>query len=74
MRNYNPQIGEIWQHYKVGKYQILYLAQDVTRVDQKVPVVIYKATQGDSIYCRRLKNFMSTVEVEGEIRYRFERL
>jgi hypothetical protein len=74
MRDYHPQVGETWRHFKGTKYQIIHLGKDVTRSDRVLPMVIYVAVDDIEIYCRTLKGFISTVEIDGQTRYRFERL
>jgi hypothetical protein len=72
MRNYEPQPGETWTHFKGGKYQIIDLAKDVSRSNRDVPGVIYRSSDG-AIYFRRIQNFMSTVDRGNEVVYRFDR-
>ncbi len=72
MRNYRPQPGETWKHFKGGKYEIIGLGKDVSQSNREPIVVVYRGSDG-SFYVRRLTNFLSTVDRDGEVRYRFDR-
>ena len=54
-----PAAGELWQHYKGGKYRIVCIAH---QEDGKRYQVVYRSTLfPENIWCRPLKDFMGNV-------------
>lgn len=55
----SPQIGQVWQHYKGGRYEIVGLAS--MEADGE-PVVMYRATPltDGRVFVRTYGEFMST--------------
>lgn len=59
----------IYQHYKGGKYQVLFTAYDK---EKKHETVVYKDLDGEKYYTHSLKNFISTVKEDKKKINRFE--
>ncbi|MCF7795204.1 nucleotide exchange factor GrpE [Patescibacteria group bacterium] len=64
-------IPGIYQHYKGGKYQTLFIAYDK---EKKQETVVYKEFDNEKYYTRSLKNFLDTVKIDKKKVNRFELL
>ena len=63
-----PKNGQIFQHYKGGKYEIVatgYLE------DTETPCVIYRSLLKNIVWVRTAKNFLEDVESNGILNPRF---
>jgi hypothetical protein len=63
-----PYDGQIFQHYKGGKYEIVATG---FLEDSEVPCVVYRSLLKNIVWVRTAKNFLEDVEYEGEVRPRF---
>ncbi len=61
----------IYQHYKGGKYQVLFTAKDKVKNKE---VVIYKDLDEENYYTRTLSNFTEAIKQDGKKVNRFELL
>ncbi|MFI5270566.1 MAG: DUF1653 domain-containing protein [Candidatus Saccharimonadales bacterium] len=64
-----PKDGQIFQHYKGGKYEIVATG---FLEDSEVPCVVYRSLEKNIVWVRTAKNFLENVENEGNIRPRFK--
>ena len=64
-----PQDGQIFQHYKGGKYEIVATG---FLEDSETPCVIYRSLLKNIIWVRTAKNFLENVEHDGAIQPRFQ--
>ncbi|MBN2884630.1 nucleotide exchange factor GrpE [Patescibacteria group bacterium] len=58
----------IYQHYKGGKYELLFTAK---QTETKEVMVIYRSLKDQKIWTRTLSNWQEEVEVKGEKKARF---
>lgn len=63
-----PKDGQIYKHYKGGKYEIIATG---FLEDSEVPCVIYRSLKHNIIWVRTAKNFLETVQYEGVTQPRF---
>jgi hypothetical protein len=63
-----PQIGDKYQHYRGGFYEVITLA---THSETQEPLVIYKSLLFGSVYARPLSMWFDWVEIEGVTTTRF---
>ena len=66
-----PKSGQIFQHYKGGKYEIIATG---FLEDTEAPCVIYRSVEKDIVWVRTAKNFSEPVEHSGIIQPRFRRI
>lgn len=60
-----------YRHYKGGEYEVIALGKNEADLED---VVIYRAISDGRIWVRSLKVFEETVEVNGEVVSRFQRI
>jgi hypothetical protein len=74
----NPQVNEIWKHYKTkGEYQIINLATMQVKDEalDMQPSVVYKALTDEKIWVRPLVDFVELVNGEDGVQVnRFSRV
>src|SRR5680860_77778 len=58
----------IYQHYKGGKYELLFIAE---QTETEEAMVIYRSLKDQKIWARPLSNWQEEVEVDGENKTRF---
>lgn len=63
-----PQDGQVYQHYKGGKYEIVATG---FFEDSLVPCVVYRTVEKGIVWVRSAADFSETVEVGGVSRPRF---
>ena len=62
----------IYRHYKGNKYELLYIANHSETLEK---MVVYKALYGDGeVWVRPLEMWEETVEVDGVMVKRFEKI
>lgn len=66
-----PENGQIFQHYKGGKYEIVATG---FLEDSEVPCIIYRSLSKKIVWVRTAKNFLESVEYEGRNKPRFKKL
>jgi hypothetical protein len=64
-----PKEGQIFRHYKGGKYVIVATG---FLEDSEAPCVVYRSLLKDIVWVRTAKNFLESVEYEGKIQPRFK--
>ncbi len=65
----NPAPGEIYDHYKGNKYEVIGTATHSETLEE---LVVYRALYGSNkLWVRPLDMFFEHVEVAGELRPRF---
>lgn len=64
-----PKDGEIFQHYKGGKYVIIATG---FFENTEAPCVVYKSLEKNIVWVRTAKNFLEKIEYSGAIRARFK--
>ncbi len=64
-----PKDGQIFQHYKGGRYEIVATG---FLEDTEAPCVVYRSLEKDIVWVRTAKNFFETIEYNGATRPRFE--
>ena len=63
-----------YKHYKGNIYEVVGIAQHSETLEE---LVVYKATyqkEGENLWVRPLNMFLETVEIEGVIMSRFEKI
>jgi hypothetical protein len=63
-----PEDGQIFQHYKGGKYEIISTG---FLEDSEAPCVVYRSLLRNIVWVRTAKNFLENVEHEGVVQPRF---
>lgn len=63
-----PSVGQIYQHYKGGKYEIVATG---FLEDSEAPCVVYRSLQKNITWVRTAKNFLENVEHDGIEQPRF---
>lgn len=63
-----PQDGQLFQHYKGGRYQIVATG---FLEDSEAPCVVYRSLENDFVWVRTAKDFLEMIEHGGTIRPRF---
>lgn len=63
-----PQNGQIFQHYKGGKYEIVATG---FLEDTEAPCVVYRSLLKNITWVRTAKNFLENIEHDGKIMPRF---
>lgn len=58
----------IYQHYKGGKYELLFVAE---QTETKEAMVIYRSLKDNKVWVRPLSNWQEKIEQEGAARDRF---
>jgi len=66
-----PANGQIFEHYKGGRYEIVATG---FLEDSETPCVVYRSLEKNIIWVRTAKNFLETIEHDGELRPRFRPL
>lgn len=66
-----PQDGDIYKHYKGGKYEIVATG---FLEDSESPCVIYRSLEKNIVWVRTAKNFLEDVEHDGKIMPRFKKI
>lgn len=64
-----PATGQIFQHYKGGKYEIMATG---FLEDSEEPCVIYRSLLENIVWVRTAGNFLENVEYNGKIQSRFK--
>jgi hypothetical protein len=64
-----PKDGQIFQHYKGGKYEIVATG---FLEDTEAPCVVYRSLERNMVWVRTAKNFLENIEHNGIIRPRFK--
>lgn len=64
-----PEDGQIFQHYKGGKYVIVATG---FLEDSEAPCVIYRSLLKDIVWVRTAENFLEKVECKGSTQPRFK--
>lgn len=62
------QPGQVYEHYKGGKYAVLAIAFPGERESTQPPMVIYRSLETDSVYYREIDSFCGFTE-EGVLRF-----
>lgn len=60
-----------YRHYKGEEYRVLYVA---THTETNERLVVYQAASGSEVWARPVAMFLETVDVDGEMIPRFERI
>jgi hypothetical protein len=63
-----PKDGQIFQHYKGGKYEVVATG---FLEDSEAPCVVYRSLLKKIVWIRTAKNFLEDIEHEGKIQPRF---
>lgn len=63
-----PKDGQIFQHYKGGKYEIVATG---FLEDSEAPCVVYRSLLKNIVWVRTAKNFLEDIEHEGVVMSRF---
>lgn len=63
-----PETGQIFEHYKGGRYEI---AATGFLEDTEAPCVVYRSLEKNIIWVRTAKNFLEEIEYQGQVRPRF---
>lgn len=66
-----PTDGEHYLHYKGGEYEIVATG---FLEDTEVPCVVYRSIEKNIVWVRTAKNFLETIEHDGEIVPRFRKI
>lgn len=66
-----PKDGELFQHYKGGKYEIVATG---FLEDTESPCVVYRSVEKKMVWVRTAKNFLEDIEHGGVIQPRFKRV
>ncbi len=66
-----PRDGQLFQHYKGGKYEIVATG---FLEDSETPCVVYRSLFKDIVWVRSAKNFLEDVESGGTVQPRFKQL
>ncbi len=64
-----PKDGQIFQHYKGGKYEIVATG---FLEDNGTPCVVYRSLENNTVWVRTAKNFLERVEHNGKSQTRFK--
>jgi hypothetical protein len=64
-----PKTGQLFQHYKGGKYEIVATG---FLEDTEAPCVIYRSLEKNIVWVRTAKNFLEELEYKGQIQPRFK--
>jgi hypothetical protein len=68
----NPTRPGLYRHYKGGLYEVIDTARHSETLE---PMTVYRALYGErGLWVRPASMFAETVEVEGVVRPRFERM
>lgn len=59
-----PYVGEVYKHYKGGRYEIMTLAQHTEREDEVL--VIYKSLLFGTVFARPLTMWFDDIEIIGD--------
>ena len=63
-----PQDGQVFEHYKGGRYEIVATG---FLEDSETPCVVYRSLEKHIVWVRTAKNFLESIEYNGETRARF---
>ena len=64
-----PKDGQIFQHYKGGKYEIVATG---FLEDSEAPCIVYRSLLKNIVWVRTAKNFLENVEYNGSEQPRFK--
>jgi hypothetical protein len=64
-----PKDGQVFQHYKGGKYEIVATG---FLEDTESPCVAYRSLEKDIVWVRTAKNFLEQIEHNGTLQPRFK--
>ena len=64
-----PKDGQIFQHYKGGKYEIVATG---FLEDSEAPCIVYRSLLKNIVWVRTAKNFLENVEYNGSVQPRFK--
>ncbi len=64
-----PKDGQIYQHYKGGKYEIVATG---FLEDSEEPCVVYRSSEKNIVWVRTAKNYLESVEYGGATVPRFK--
>lgn len=64
-----PRDGQMYQHYKGGKYEIVATG---FLENSEEPCVVYRSIEKNIVWVRTAKNFLEKVEHNGKVRPRFK--
>lgn len=71
MENFELRLGQIWKHYKGGKYKIILLAKNVEEGDA-VDMVVYQKTGEEQLLTQSVGRFTESVNHDGKQVPRFD--
>ncbi len=63
-----PRDGQLYQHYKGGKYEIVSTG---FLEDSEAPCVVYRSIEKNIVWVRTAKNFLEDIEHKGKLLSRF---
>lgn len=63
-----PLEGQVFQHYKGGKYEIVATG---FFEDTEAPCVVYRSLEKNIVWVRTARNFLENIEHDGAIQPRF---
>lgn len=66
-----PEDGSRYRHYKGGEYEIVATG---FLEDSETPCVVYRSLEKNIIWVRTAKNFLESVEYDGETVPRFSKI
>ncbi len=64
-----PETGQVFQHYKGGKYEIVATG---FLEDTEAPCVVYRSIEKNIVWVRSAKNFLEKIEHNGKLQARFK--
>jgi hypothetical protein len=71
MENFELRSGQIWKHYKGGKYKIILLAKNVEEGDA-VDMVVYQKIGEEQLFTQSVGRFTESVNHDGKQVPRFD--
>lgn len=63
-----PIAGDVYQHFKGGKYRIVCAAISGKKGGQEEPLIIYQSLEDQRIYYRRFEDFLDRIKA-GDYRF-----
>jgi hypothetical protein len=64
-----PKDGQMFQHYKGGKYEIVATG---FLEDTEAPCVMYRSVEKNVVWVRTAENFLENVDYNGTLQLRFK--